>query len=95
MAKEIKLPVDDDMGMMLNCAVRYALGRRTYAVHDVVRYVTPLIPYLSNRTVSVMERDIREHGDYGDPGIDKPAWMGLLERLQAEITRRKTSGIMI
>ena len=107
MARKPKLPtvpVDDDLGLILNCAVRYAIGRKTYVSDAVPNYVRPLLPTLSNRTLIVMERDVRERGEdpfytdmgepYGDPDIDAPSWLGLLENIHTEIIKRLEAGTM-
>lgn len=83
------VPVDDHLGEMLNWAVRYSLGRRTYAVMDTCNYIKPLIPFLTNRTLWCMTRDIIEqerHG-YGDE-CDKEYWMMILDAANEEITKR-------
>lgn len=99
--KQPTVIIDDDLGLILNCAVRYAMGRRTYVPSSVTGFIRPLIHHLSNRTISVMERDIAERGSdplykdepYGDPNIDAPVWIGLLEELRKEIVRRKEGGM--
>ena len=107
MAGKVKVPtvpVDDDLGLVLNCAVRYAIGRKTYVSGAVPDYIKPLLPVLSQRTLVVMERDIRERGEdpfytdmgepYGDPKIDEPSWLNLLEDIHVEINRRLEAGQM-
>lgn len=94
--------IDDDLGEILNSAVRYALGRTTYVSYDTPNFIRPLLPYLSNRTICVMERDIRERGEdpwykdtgrpYGDPDIDEPSWLAFLKEIQNEIKARKERG---
>lgn len=94
--------IDDDLGLMLNEAVRYSLGRETYVSYDTPNFIKPLLPYLSNRTICVMERDIRERGEdpwykdtgrpYGDPDIDEPSWLAFLKEIQNEIKARKERG---
>ncbi len=82
---------NDNFGFILNCAVRYALGRCTYAPSLIIEYITPIIPYLSQRTLSVMIADIGEaedHGGYGHDSIDKPIWMQFLAALKREEERR-------
>lgn len=81
------VPVDDMLGEMLNWAVRYALGRMTYAVNDTVSYVMPLIPKLDRKTLSVMQRDIETAPSYGHD-IDKDDWMRLLNAIREELKRR-------
>ena len=81
--------VDDHFGEMLNWAVRYALGRKTYAVGDTCAYIKPLIKDLNNRTLTCISRDIKEqepHG-YGDQ-CDYDDWMGLLALIDREIEER-------
>lgn len=86
------VPVNDSFGEMMNWAVRYALGRQSYAVGDTVRYISSLIEKLNDRTLSVIARDIKEahqHGNMGDPMVDKPAWMALWAIIDTELEKRK------
>ncbi len=86
------VPVNADFGTMLNCAVRYAIGRRSYMPGLVIDYITPLLPLLDSRTLSVFDRDIAEHeaaGDLGDPIIDAPGWKNFRAAVQHEIASRK------
>lgn len=94
--------IDDDFGLILNEAVRYSLGRETYVSYDTPNFIRPLLPYLSNRTICVMEKDIRERGEdpwykdtcrpYGDPNIDEPSWLAFLKEIQDEIKARRERG---
>ena len=96
------IKVDDDFGLILNEAVRYSLGRETYVSYDTPNFIRPLLPYLSNRTICVMEKDIRERGEdpwykdtgrpYGDPNIDEPSWLAFLKEIQDEIRGRRERG---
>lgn len=43
---------DDDFGAVLNCAVRYCIGRRTYMPKLVIDYIMPLLSFLSKRSVA-------------------------------------------
>ena len=95
-----KGPIDDDFGMMLNWAVRYSLGRRTYAVSSTCSYIIPLIPHLSSKTLWCMQRDIAERrdrpngnilGDLGDE-CDRRDWLHLLECVDKELARRTDNG---
>ena len=79
---------DENFGAVLNCAIRYCLGRETYMPGLVTDFIRPLLPYLSKRTVKVMWDDIRSAGHYGDPKIDEPMWMVFLGDLVAELDRR-------
>ena len=78
---------DDDFGAVLNCAIRYCIGRRTYMPDLVTSYIRPLLPYLNRKTVQVMWNDIRAAKNYGDR-CDEATWMNFLEDLVAELDRR-------
>lgn len=84
-------PSDERFGEMLNYAVRYALGRRSYAVGDTVDFVMPLIPYLTTRTIYCMHCDIKEQDERGLLGMqcDKVDWMKLYKAIGEEIEKRK------
>jgi len=65
--------------------VRYALGRRTYAVSDVCDVLTLNVWALRENSVTVIRRDIEraiEDGDAGDP-CDVKAWRKLHKALAA------------
>lgn len=91
----MKITRDDDFGgAVLNCAVRYALGRETYMPRLVMGEITPMLQGCSNKTLRVFEQDISEWLDrdkgwtaydnsYGDD------WKRFLDDVRAEIERRK------
>lgn len=79
---------DDDFGAVINCAIRYCLGRRTYMPGLVCGYVRPLLPYLSDKTLCCMERDIRDAPSYGDV-CDVDTWMRMLVEVNAVIDARE------
>lgn len=82
---------DDDFGCVLNCAVRYALGRQTYMPSVVINFILPLLPHLSNRTIYVFDQDVTDQkyiGGYGDEKIDKPYWMNFLQAVKKEELKR-------
>lgn len=84
-------PEDPDFGTVLNCAVRYAIGRETYMPGLVIGYITPLLPYLDDKTLWCFDLDITEQkylGGYGDPRIDEPKWMKFHAAVREERTRR-------
>lgn len=80
---------DDNFGAVINCAVRYALGRRTYMPSLVRRFIYPLLPYLSDRTLYTLEMDLREAPSYGDPVTDTPGWLQLLSDTRRTIKQRE------
>lgn len=84
---------DDRFGAILNCAVRYCLGRKTYMPSLVIDYIIPLIPHLSNNTLFVFQRDVSDaesFGGYGDDRLDKPAWMYFLDAINKELSERES-----
>lgn len=84
-------PSDDRFGEMLNSALRYALGRMSYIVQDTADYIRPLIPYLDNRTLFVMNRDIEEAVDMNCLGMkmDAEVWAALRADIVREMEKRK------
>ena len=83
-------PADDKFGTILNCAVRYAIGRETYMPSLVIGYIRPLLPYLSPKTLYVLDRDITEQryrGGYG-ASVDEADWMQFLLAIHKEQDRR-------
>ena len=89
-----KISLDNDnLQAIFVCAIRYSLGRRTYMPHLVIDFLTPLLPHLSDKTLSVIERDIREADKmgvgYGDERIDKPRWLQFRQLILSEIEKRK------
>ena len=76
---------------ILICAVRYALGRMTYMVDEVCRYVTLKRDELSRVCINVIIQDIKEEMQrYHDVGqalgmeCDEGNWISLLEILEEE-----------
>ena len=87
----------DDFGAMVNCAIRYCIGRRTYMTSLVMDVVRPWLPYLNWKTLDCMRRDIegaaRMCSDHyealGSPQIDAPMWMRFLDEVREEIDVRE------
>lgn len=42
------LPVDSQYGLMMICAIRYALSRRSYLPNEVIGYIEETIDFLSD-----------------------------------------------
>lgn len=89
---------DDDFGgAVLNCAVRYALGRASYMPGLVMGEITPMLPDCSDKTLGVFEQDVSEYLGGVDWTIDDPFgtrwndadWTRFLEAVRAEMERRK------
>lgn len=83
-------PTSDDFGSVILCAIRYCLGRRTYMPNLVCNYVRPLLPYLDERAIGCMERDIRECKDYG-MDFDRKMWTSLLADIHRVMEEKSIS----
>ena len=82
---------NDDFGAILNCAVRYAIGRETYMPSLVIGFIKPMIPYLNDKTLWCFDQDVTEakwNGGYGHPRIDEPGWIEFREVVRAERVKR-------
>ena len=82
---------DDDFGLILNCAVRYSMGRETYMPHAVMRFITPLLTKLTTKTLVCMDRDLDEPSIFGGLGherIDAPAWRDFHAAVKQELESR-------
>ena len=86
------IEINKDFETILLCAVRYAIGRRTYIPSLVIDYITPLLPYLSEDVLKLIANEIIERYTYegalGDEKIDKPYWIEFLQRIRLEIGGR-------
>ena len=76
---------------MLVYALRYTLGRSSYAPGVCQDYLRPLIPHFSKKALCVMIRDIQEalaDTTFGPlPYADE--WGKLLRDMEAELENRK------
>lgn len=74
---------------MMNYAVRYACGRRTYASISTANYIYNLVEKLDTKTLSVMLRDIEEQEriSLGDQ-IDERCWVRLKHKLKKTLEKR-------
>ena len=84
------IPVNADFGTVLNCAVRYAIGRRTYMPGLVIDFIHPLLPFIDDNTLWVLDKDIEEAAriSLGDPIIDEPVWKSFHESVKNELRAR-------
>lgn len=77
---------------ILICAVRYALGRMSYIVHDVCQYVAFTRKKLSQNCINIIIRDIDEEleryhnaGQFLGMECDERQWIKLRDLLKEEI----------
>ena len=85
----MRIKNDEDFGSVLVCAVRYALGRRTYMPSIVAGFVAEVAGELSGNVLTVMRNDIctaRDHNRLGDAEIDAPVWLELLSELDFHLS---------
>lgn len=86
------IEIDKNFETILLCAVRYAIGRKSYIPSMVIDYITPLLPYLSEDVLKLIADEITEYevygGGLGDEKIDKPYWIDFLRKIRLEIGGR-------
>ena len=85
------IPESPTFGMMMCSAVRYALGRMTYITGTTCDFITPLVPYLDMSALQNINKDITEHAEMNQLGmdIDREKWLKLRSEIQKEIAFRK------
>ena len=83
------IEIDKTFESILICAVRYAIGRKTYIPSMVIDYITPLLPYLSEDVLKLLANEITKYEAYegalGDEMIDRPYWEQFLGKIRPEI----------
>ena len=80
-----------DFEDILIYAVRYAIGRMTFAPHDVCKIINTRLHDLSDNTLKVLRDDIAretELGNLGSPSIDAHLWMQTFANITEEISNR-------
>ena len=86
------IEINKDFETVLLCAVRYAIGRKSYMPSMVIDYITPLLPYLSEDVLKLLANEITKYEAYegalGDEKIDKPYWEQFLRKIRLEIGGR-------
>lgn len=89
------VPIDDWFETILIDAIRYSLGRTSYMPSLVYNYIKPLLPKLSDKFLSISERDIMNYGGYNNDksaygdDCDYELWMKFLVNIRKEIDNRK------
>lgn len=94
----MKITRDDDFGgAVLNCAVRYALGRASYMPSLVMNQIGPMLPDCSDKTLWCFEQDVSEWLDDKTWMTDnmftdwyyKEDWSNFLDAVRTEMEKRK------
>ena len=88
MSKPIVDYNDKTFGVILNCAVRYALGRRTYIPSLVIEFIIPLLPSLDRETLRNFLTSIEYTDCLGDE-IDELYWMTFRQKIKDELNSRQ------
>ena len=86
------IEIDKNFETILLCAVRYAIGRKSYMPSMVIDYITPLLPHLSEDVLKLIANEITGRYTYegalGDEKIDRPYWEQFLRKIRLEIGDR-------
>lgn len=80
-----------DFEEILTYAERYAIGRMTFAPHDVCNIINTRLSDLTDNTLKVLRDDIArgiEGGNLGSPTIDVPIWIQTYVNITKEISKR-------
>jgi len=83
---------DDDFGCIVNSALRYAIGRRTYMPSVVMSFIRKHIDALDSRTISVMIADIERETEQRT--LDqRDDWMKLRDDLKTHYEAMLQKGV--
>lgn len=77
---------DDQLESLLVYSFRYALGRQTYAVHDVARAIIQHKHVLHPHTIRLIRKEIVEAVENGEAGMecDVEEWSNVYAELTHE-----------
>ena len=79
----------ENIGILVTCATRYAIGRQSYMPYLVTSIVRPLLDKSDDNTLGCLIRDIEGAPSLGAELIDEPMWDDLLMLAKVEQERRK------
>lgn len=79
----------EEFGILVTCATRYAIGRQSYMPYLVTSIVRPLLDRLDDKTLGCLIRDIAEAPSLGASEIDVPLWETLMHDAKREKSRRE------
>lgn len=79
----------EEFGMIVTCAIRYAIGRMTYMPSVVCEFTLRYLPLLDSKTIDIIIRDITEKQEYfQDKLADQELWQNLRTKAEEEKARR-------
>lgn len=82
---------DESFGLILNSAVRYSIGRKTYMPSTVISFIRKNMKVLDNRTIWCVIDDIKREKDNKELYL-YDEWMNLWHELEQELTARNDKG---
>ena len=75
---------------LVSCSARYALGRRTYVVPEIIGIIRTHMGYLQTKVLHVLARDILDEIRTSDiTTMQKLGWCDLLYEIEDELKRRQ------
>ena len=83
-----KMDGDEDFGLVCICAIRYALGRQTYAPGIVTRWIAYHLDKLSVKDLSVIAEDLARY-DYTKDEWNGDIWKRFRERVMLTLKRKR------
>jgi hypothetical protein len=84
----MKIDIDYlDFQSLILYAMRYALGRKTFAVSDVAEMIEDHMQELNKSTMELMVRDIEKESERHNLGMemDKKIWLDLVVKLKGRL----------
>lgn len=78
--------IDEDFGIVVNSALRYAIGKHSYMTASVINFVRKNMKCLDYETLEVAIQDIEEKL-LSEKIDDPPKWEKLKEELQNRLTQ--------
>lgn len=87
--KILEMATDQDLGILINGAVRFALGKNISMVNTIYRFLIKHYPVLDNRTLSVIINDIRWELNMRPDLYRKEIWIKIECVLIVELNKRQ------
>lgn len=102
--RELKpaVPIDAKLEEMFCYAIRYSIGRQSYAVESTIQYLKPVLPYVRDIELYIWARDIakafppeeeallnEQREDGWTASYFRMLWLDFLKDIQEEQLRRR------
>lgn len=82
-----------DLDSLIVYAVRYALGRQSYAVSEVAIIVDRYKDFLAGRTINTIIKDLQSPDLFGGMDMDERMWNALLDTLTDHMRQRQSEAV--